>query len=259
MAGAVPKELPVATFSRKGRLAQVVIKAKDVSGAMADISSKISGEGFDVRQSSAFAVPDGKYFVYNAFVHMPDEGHSLDDLVKKLTASKHVLDVKANEGVEGAVVDTIAFPLQFAGTRVVILGSQAIVNMFGALEKVFGTGGSVIIQQQGMSYGKAMAEELGKTLPRPYMIRNYKYGMQLLMATGWGIPTVIRAYDDLSRADVRVDDCFECQGRKSGKPAGYFISGYLAGAFSYLSGKELHGKETKCVSAGAEYCEISNA
>jgi predicted hydrocarbon binding protein len=253
-----PKEIPVATFSRKRRLAHVIIKLKDVTGAMANILAITAREGVDIRQSSAYAVPKGSYAVYNSFVWLRKEGYKLEDLVKKLEASPYVLGVQAKEGVEGSVVDTLAFPFQFAGTRVVILETQGVVDMFEALQSVFGTGGSVIIQQQGVSYGKAQAVELAMTLTRPYMIRNYQYGLQLLMATGWGSPEVVRADEDLTKVVVRIRGCFECNGRRKGH-SGHFMSGYLAGVFSFLSGKEVHGAETKCLATGDEYCEFSIA
>ena len=160
------------------------------------------------------------------------------------------------DGGEGSGVDTVAFPLQFAGARVVMLETAALVNMFDSLQNLFGTGGAVIIQQQGFSYGKAQAADLGKTLTRPYMMRNYKYGLMMLMATGWGIPTVLKANTNLTEVTVRMDECFECVGRKRGRVGAHFVSGYFAGIFSYLSGKALHGRETACVALGSDHCEI---
>lgn len=252
-----PKEIPVARFSRKKRLAHIVVKAQDVTGAMAEISMILASEGVDVRQSAAFAVERGGYYVYNAFIWLTKKGYKLDNLEAKLRASKYVLQVQAEEGVEGSVIDTVTFPLQFEGERVVLLETIAVANMFDALEGVFGSGGSVIMKEQGFSYGKAMAAKMAQTLTRPYMVRNFSYGIELLRATGWGIPTVLKAKKDLTLVKIRVDESFECQARKSSKPSGYFITGFVAGVVSFLSGKELHATETACVAAGQDHCEIT--
>ena len=252
-----PKEIPIARFSRKKRLAQIVIKAKDVTGAMAEISSILTSQGVDVRQSSAFVVERERYYVYNAFVWLTKEGYRLEDLVAKLRASNYVLDVVAKEGVEGSVTDTIAFPLQFSGERVVVLETRAVADMFEALDKVFGSGSSVIIKEQGFNYGRAMTAEMAKLLTKPYMVRNFRYGMELFKATGWGIISVLEANQDLTQVRVRVDESFECERRRSKRPCGYFTSGFVAGVFSFLSGKELQGVETFCVATGQDHCEIT--
>lgn len=181
----------MARLSRRRHLAQVVVKAKDITGALTDISRVLSSQGVDIRQSTAFAIEKEGYFIYNAFVWLTKEEHRLEDVEKKLRGSSYVLDVITKDGVEGSVVDTVAFPPQFAGARVVMLETTALVNMFDSLQNLFGTGGAVIIQQQGFSYGRAQAADLAKTLTRPYMIKNYKYGLMMLMATGWGIPAVL--------------------------------------------------------------------
>ena len=250
-----PKELVVAGFSRSSRLAHIVLKLKDVTGTMAEVSSILAAEKVSIRQGSTFTVGDGEYGVYDAFVALPGEGYKLEDLVKKLEASSFVLGVQALEGVEGGVVDTLTFPIEFSGERVVLMGTNALVGVFDALESVFGTGGTVIIYQWGANYGRAFSADLAKTLTRPYMTRNFRYGLQLVMATGLGIPKVLDASGDLTRATVRVDGCFECAGRR--KSSGYFMAGFLAGVFSFLSGRELTGTETVCVTRGADHCEFT--
>lgn len=229
-----PKEIPVARLSKRRHLAHVVVKAKDITGAMSSISQILSSEEVDVRQSAAFAIEKEGYFIYNAFVWFKKEGYRPQDLTKKLRTSSFVLDVVVKDGVEGSVVDTVAFPLQFAGQRVVMLETRALKDMFEKMESVFGTGGSVIVQQEGFSYGRAQAAELAKVLTRPYMIRNYRYGLMMLMATGWGIPTVLTANEALTNVTVRIDECFECAGRKDAKESGHFMAGYLAGVLSLI-------------------------
>lgn len=256
MAQRFPKELPVARLSRTRRLAQVVVKLKDISGAMADITSITAAEGVDIRQSVAFAVDREGYAVYSMFVWLKLDGYKLEHLVGKLKKSPYVLDVQAKDGVEGAIVDTLTFPIRFAGERAVLLQTSALVEMFEEVERVFGSGGSVIVHQLGVNYGKAISSEMAKTLTRPYMIRNYRYGLNLFSAMGWGIPQVLNANEDLTRVTVRIDDCFECRGRPPGKPEGWFTGGFLAGVFSFLSGKEVRPKETKCTATGDDHCEF---
>ena len=251
-----PKEVVVARFSRKRRLAQLVVKLKDVVGAMADINAIMAEQQVDIRQSVTFAVQGKDYAVYNAFVWLKKEGYRLERLVEKLKKSRFVLDVQAKDGVEGAISDTLTFPIRFAGRRAMLIESAALVRMFEDIQGAFGSGGSVIIHQLGVNYGKALSSGLAETLTRPYMVRNYEYGLTLFSAMGWGIATVLGASDDLSKATVRVDECFECQGRRGPKATGWFMGGFLSGVFSYLSAKEVRPKETKCLATGDGWCEF---
>lgn len=254
-----PKELPIARFTRDKRLAQIVVKFKDVTGSLSDITRITGSEGVDIRQSVAFTVSRERYAVYNAFVWLPREDYRLEQLVEKVKASPFVLSVQARDGVEGSIVDTLTFPIQFAADRVVLVEISSLTSMFDELEKVFGSGGAVIIYQQGVSYGKAICAELAKTLTRPYMVRNYRYGLNLITAMGWGVPTVLSANDRLTEATVQVAECFECVGRKPKGMHGRFMAGYLAGVFSYLSGHDLRGTETKCVAVQDDFCEFKIA
>ncbi len=255
MAERFPKEFLVARFSKKFRLVQIVLKLKDVRGAMASVNSITAGEGADIRQSVAYAVATEKAVIYDTFVTIP-QGYDVSNLVKKLKASPFVLDVVGKEGYEGAIVDTLTFPINFTGQRAVLLQTKPLIEMFDAVQSVFGSGGSAIMYQQGKNYGKALAGEFAKTLTKPYMVRNVEYGLGLLQAMGWGIPTVMKKSGDLGEVTVRLQECFECEGRGKGTPVGFFTGGFMAGIFSYLSDTDVNAVEVACLSAGQGYCEF---
>ncbi len=250
-----PKEVLVARYSADERLIQLLVKMRDVVGAFADVNRITAGEGVDLRQSVTYSVPK-KYAVYSAFAAVKKD-YELDTLLSKLKESPFVIDATAVDGDDGSVIDTLLFPVNFARDRVVILQATAVVSMFEAIQQTFGSGGSVIMYQLGHHYGRSLFAKLSTTLTRPYMIKHHSYGLRILGATGWGLPTIMSENEALTRVDVKVEEGFLCEKSLAKGRAGYFVAGFLAGAYSFLSGKELQGVENKCVAVGDQACEFS--
>ena len=250
-----PKEVLVARYSADERLIQLLVKMRDVVGALADVNRITAGEAVDLRQSVTYSVPR-KYAVYSAFAVVKQD-YDLDALLGKLKESPFVIDATAVDGDDGSVIDTLLFPVNFARDRVVILEAMAVVSMFEAIQQTFGSGGSVIMYQLGHHYGRSLFAKLSTTLTRPYMIKHHAYGLKILGATGWGLPMIQSVDEDLTKVEIQVREAFLCEKSHAKGRTGYFMAGLLAGAYSFLSGKELQGSETRCVAAGDQACEFS--
>lgn len=249
------KEVLIARYSPNERLVQLLVKMKDAVGALADVNRITAGESVDLRQSITYSVPK-EYAVYSAFAAVK-KGYELSVLLGKLRQSPFVIEARAVDGVDGSVVDTLLFPVNFARDRVVVLEARAVVSMFEAIQQNFGTGGSVIMYQLGHYYGHSLFDKLAASFTPAFMAKNHAYGLKILGATGWGIPEIMSENDTLTKVAVQVKECFLCEKSRVKGRAGYFMAGVLAGAFSFLSGRELLATEEKCIANGDDICEFS--
>jgi predicted hydrocarbon binding protein len=252
----ISKEILVGRIEQGKRLAQIVVTMKDEVGATASVNALTAGLNVDIHQSETYSLPEGHVAIYNAFVVFNDMKISLNRLAKTLEDSPFVLKVQAYEGGDGVVFDEISFPVNWQGRRVVILSQQATARMFDAIRSILGSGGDVLLYQQGSSYGKDLAEFFITRLGRDYLQRNYDYGMHLLAATGWGIPEWDASEGGFPNIMVKLSSCFECEGVTSQREVCSFMRGFLTGVFGTIAGQTVHCEESKCIAKGDPNCEF---
>ena len=252
----VSKEILVGRVERGERLAQVVVKMKDVVGAAASVSALIASLKVDIRQSLTYSLKRDSSAIYNAFVVLNDPEVSLEGLVERVNQSPFVLEAHALEGPDGVVVDSISFPVNWQGRRVVILAQSAVARMLDGIRTVLGTGGYVVLYELGIDYGKELAVYFIAKLGRDYLLTNYSYWLSVLAATGWGIPELKGSKEDFPNMTVRLSSCLECDGRSSREAVCSFMRGFLSGIFSELAGHPVHCEESLCQAKGDPHCEF---
>ena len=250
------KELLVGRIEKGVKLAQVVVKMKDVVGAVASVNAMIASLNVDVRQSTTYSLPREPNAIYIAFVSLNDHDVSTDQLAERLRQSIFVLDVQVFEGREGTIVDTLSFPVSWQGRRVVILAQYAVARMLEGMRELLGTGGHVILYELGIDYGRELANYFVEKVGRDYLIRKYDYWLSVLAATGWGVPRIIGPEDDFPNFTIRLSSCLECDGRSSKEAVCSFMRGFLAGVFRELSGHTVHCEELKCSARNEGHCEF---
>jgi predicted hydrocarbon binding protein len=250
------KEILVGRVEKGARLAQVVVRIKDEVGAVANVNTLTASLKVDVRQSVTYSLPGQPFAIYNAFVSLGDPNVSLNQLVDRLRQSVFVMDVQAYEGRDGAVVDTISFPINWQGRRVVILAQQAMSRMLEGVRSVLGSGGDVILYELGADYGKELANYFMGVLGSDYLARNYDYGLNVLTATGWGIPVIIGNRADFPNMTIKLSSCLECDGRYSKQPVCSFMRGFLSGVFGKIAGHTVHCEEPQCIAKGDSRCQF---
>lgn len=252
----LPKEILVARVERGERLAQVVVKMKDEVGATASVDALTASLKVDVRQSLTYSLLREGCAIYNAFVSIRDPKVTLELLAERLRSSPFVVEAKVFEGREGAIVDTISFPVTWQGRRVVILAQYAMARMFDGVRSLLGSGGHVILYELGMDYGKELAGYLMNKLGKDYLLHNYDYGLDILAATGWGIPELQESKEDFPNLTMRLSSCLECDGRKAKEATCSFVRGFLSGILGTIAGHTVHCEETQCLAKGDSYCEF---
>ena len=252
----VSKEILVGRVERGERLAQMVVKMKDVTGAVASVSALIASLKVDIRQSLTYSLKRDSSAIYNAFVVLNDPEVTLEQVIERINQSPFVLEAHAFEGPGGTVVDTISFPVNWQGRRVVILAQQAVARMLDGIRSVLGTGGYVVLYELGIDYGKELARYFMDKLGRDYLLGNYNYWLNVLAATGWGIPDIKGSKDDFPNLTIGLSSCLECDGRSSREAVCSFMRGFLSGVFGEIAGHVVHCEESLCQAKGDSHCEF---
>ena len=255
--GTLSKELLIGRIEAGKRLAQVVVTIRDEVGAVASVNALIATLNVDIRQSMSYSLPGDSLAVYNAFVVFNDPKISLVQLVERLEESRHVVRAEALEGRDGVIVDGISFPVNWQGRRTVILSQPATTRMFEAMRYNLGSGGEVVLYQQGFSYGKELAEFFMVRLGNDYLSRNFEYTLRILAATGWGVPEFVghgRGFPDMT---ISMLSCFECDGARASQPICCFVRGFLSGISSTIAGHTVHCEELRCLAKGDPRCEFN--
>jgi len=250
------KELLVGRIEPGKRLAQVVVTMKDEVGAVASVNALVSSLNVDIRQSMSYSLAHDSLAIYNAFVVFNDPRVSIVQLVDRLKESAFFVKVEAREGRDGVIVDGISFPVNWQGRRTIILSQSATARMFEAIRFTLGSGGDVVLYQQGSSYGKELAESFMTRLGVDYLKRNFDYTLGLLSATGWGIPELVGPNDGFPNITITLQSCLECDGVKASQPACSFVRGFLAGVSSAIAGHTVHCEESHCIAVGDPRCEF---
>ena len=230
---------------------------KDVVGAVANVNALIASLKVDIRQSITYSLnKNDSSAIYNAFVVLKDPEVSLERLVDRINQSAFVLEAHAFEGRGGTVVDTISFPVNWQERRVVILAQSAVARMLDGIRSVLGTGGYVVLYELGIDYGKELAAYFIAKLGRDYLLDNYNYWLNVLAATGWGIPDIKGSKDDFPNLTIGLSSCLECDGRSSSEAVCSFMRGFLSGVFGEMAGHVVHCEESLCQAKGDSHCEF---
>jgi len=173
-----------------------------------------------------------------------------------LQSSVYVSGVEVKAGVEGFLADSLNFPLTWnTGERAVLMRVEGLRAMLSAVLAADPTNGEQDIYNQGFSFGKASWQDLLKIF-RPRTKEGLGELMGIYSAAGWGKPELVELDMTHRKAKVRMTEGFECLDMTTGKPESHFIRGHIAGVMSAYFGTDLSATETKCTSAGNDYCEF---
>lgn len=249
------KDVNVYLYNPAKRYFHIVIEMDNVPGALNNVL-ELMGK-FRINVLGSFSSVDGsaKLGVWSGFVE--DSDHTAAQLRSGLAASPHVHDAMVVESNKGFLVDGVHFPLTFnTGDRAVMLDSKAVARMLANVMEEFGSGGSVILYEEGKSYGKEVASEYARTLGGEFISANLAEVLKLYQALGWF--RVESAVVDPIREVITVQaaENFECEAPRAGPAHSHFVRGHLEGMISVWLGEELESKETECSASGAKFCEF---
>lgn len=143
-------------------------------------------------------------------------------------------------------------------SRILVLGSYGWATVQAELDSTFITGGSVILQRMGYSYGRYLGQLIKKMFekkdPVPVAVQAL---IQLVKGAGWGNMTLTGG--DLSQGvlNLAVRDCLFCMHMKKGtEPRCYFLAGTVAGFADAITGNQHRSHEGRCIAKEDNVCEI---
>lgn len=250
------KDVNVYLDNPSARLFQVVVELKNVPGALSSVLQVLQDLHLNILGSFSSVDPHGKTGVWSAFVK--DSRHSASELKAKISLSEYVLDSKVAESRDGFLVDGIHFPLAWnTGDRAFLGRTKHFARMLSKMREKFGTGGEVLLYEEGYNWGKETWEDFAGALRTGFARSNLDVILKLYQALGWFKLEGVEHDRQSHLVNVRTSSNFECEGEKSLRPHSDFVRGHLCGALTAILGEEMVCEETRCTAAGDRLCEFS--
>ncbi len=141
------------------------------------------------------------------------------------------------------------------GSRVVALGSHGWATIEKELESTFMTGGQVILQRVGYSYGRAMGRAAKKAEVTPEETMDTMQA--LARESGWGLLSLNSGDLFGGEARITIKDCFFClHAKEETESVCFTLVGLVNGIADEIIGVSHRVTETKCIAKGDTVCEI---
>ena len=241
-------------YSRDKKLFHLVGKLKDVPGSLGDVLALLS-KRLNLLGSVSYTLGDGNA-IWSAFGEAVNPSESAAALKQILLSSGVVSEFDVTEDDEGLLVDSFHTGIvSESGESYLMMPRNALSHMFDQVVIQFGSGGELLLYNQGTSLGKDVAEFFVRLLGVDLAKRKVAQLRPLLSALGWGVPVRV-SEDPPGTYTLRVEDCFECSSGHDVTRGCSFMMGYFAGAASRVIGIEIACKETKCRLKGDRDCEF---
>jgi len=252
-----PKIVRVYHDAKSKRALVATVWLKDVPGALAAAASALASAGVNLASSSTSKLNGSGTAEWGFFAEVEDERLTHESLSLALGNTPQVLKFEFEEGNHGVVVDDFHYPLRFSsGQQGMIVSRGTFSGMLAHMREVFGSGGTVIAYELGLSTGKQDGEELVRALGMERVRENLPRLLNLYLAQGWGVPELTSLNLEPLHVTVRFGDSFECTGVRSFRPNSHFMRGHLAGLAKVLFNKNVECMEVKCLATGNDYCEF---
>ncbi len=250
-----PKSVMAYAYQPGKRLFHIIFELRNQPGTMAGVGSLL--ERFDIRMLQGFASSEGGRAVWGIFAEEGGRPVDLQELEGALRSSPFLIDATIRESKDGLLVDSEHFPLTLgAGDRIVIMRTNLLSGMFKRLRTLFGSGGNVVLYEEGLEYGKEAAEMWMGRVGRRFVVEHAERLLQIPSSVGWA-RVALEGPPDGRTATVRLWDSFECSGQKSDACYSQFVRGYLCGLFrAVTAGTAMECTETSCVAKGDGFCEF---
>ena len=247
-----PKEETPYYFAEGKRLFQVVARVPGDKGALGRLLDSLEAN-VDLVSTATYLGPD-ESLILSAVAEDRTKGLGAEKLASLLKADVKGVEVEVFEGREGMLVDTFHTGLLTGPESLMLMQRETFTRMLDRVHRLLGSGGEVLLFEEGAALGRARAEAFLKSLGSRRVRSNFPYLMSTLTAQGWGdVTTSEGAGDDIT---ITVRDCFECSSSAGGRVGCYLLLGYLVGSSSAIIGKELAGVETSCRLRGRDVCEF---
>jgi|GEM_PF-1121274 len=143
------------------------------------------------------------------------------------------------------------------GVDWVLFRVEALHGMVQEVNKVLGTGSSLVWYMAGKGAGRSMAKVLQTHLKEKESLAAV-FDKIARSYTRWGWGRIERALlrEKTGEFIIRIYDNAFAREQHSQVPSCYFLKGYIEGLIETLTGKHATSEETKCMAKGDHYCEF---
>ena len=205
--------------------------------------------------SSSYTLGDGTA-IWSGFGTSLLEGETEEKLKKLIERSPFVSECEVKGSDRGLLIDSFHSGLDVAPDRPgVVFPIVGVARIYDRMVQTFGSGGKVILYEEGSELGKSTGRYLNARLGKGDLEWKVKALLGTYKAYGWGSASLEVEEPD-TRFRVTIHDDFECSEMGKGRKGCDYLRGHLVSTISTLSGKEFEGEETKCRLRGDPLCEF---
>ncbi|MGP8126113.1 MAG: hypothetical protein ACLQEQ_09695 [Nitrososphaerales archaeon] len=146
-------------------------------------------------------------------------------------------------------------------SRVMAIASFGWASLQAELQSTFMTGGSVILQRMGYSYGRYLAKQEKLKASRAKKTLSSSSALDVLQEAssdqGWGKLSLNGGDFEIGSVNLVMKNCFFCLHEKRGTSATcHFLVGLVVGVADEVTGMSHKASEARCVSKDDGLCEI---
>jgi predicted hydrocarbon binding protein len=235
------------------KLFHIIVKLSDAPGSYSAILNLI-GPKVNLVGTTTYTLSDGTA-IFSGYSEALSKNDTANQLEKLIMSSKAAIEAEVVEGSDGLLIDTFHTGIEVGGDEFMLVRRSGISLMFGHVARLLGSGGEVLLYEEGYSLGKLNAESMVKNLGKEVVRNNSAQLSHFLTAQGWGATELENGPNEDSYL-VKVQDCFECSARASSRKGCDFMRGYFVGAAEASFGGKREAKEVRCALKGAPACEF---
>ncbi len=247
------KELPTILCSRGLHLWWISVGLENRIGILADVARVVSDLGLNIGSSQSWVAADGRTGRWTCFAETR-ETLTAARIESALQRRPGVTDVAVESDHHGVLIAKGYPILSTIGSRLVAITASPFSAMLDEVRMTLGSGGAVLLYQQGKALGKVTWEGNFSTVGEAVVHEEAAYLLELYSTLGWGQLESVTIDEASKRAVVVVSDSFECASTSGGSSCCYFLRGHIAGFFETLWKVPIQAAETTCRGKGDPVC-----
>ncbi len=256
-----PRNVDVWEYAPGRKLAEVVIRVKNVKGAVAKCSEAVSDVGVKVLTGFVTAPTSSPIATWSFFADITDSSLSIKGLKERLLGLPVVDSVQALSSEDGFVVDKQHFPVQWAGRRALILRADALSEMLDRLWNVFGTGAAMIVDQMAEAMGRHYAREVIEDFGKKFAVDHLEELLSTYAALGYAEVVLEPSKSSGFQMVLNAKELFECEAnaKRKVRRRSFFFRAHLRGFVAGVFGSDVEVTEVQCLTEGDEACSFQIA
>lgn len=248
---AMPKRDFLMYYAKGKKLFQIVLHISDEPGSLSAVLNILSKK-VNLLGTSSYTLNDGTA-VYSAFAEALSPKVTARSLQRDLGQVKSTLEADVRGGVGGLLVDTFHSGLSIGGENYLMVRGDGLNGMFDRIVQLFGTGGKVLLYEQGKAMGLKNAQSVMDEIGIGMVKAKASYLAHALTAQGWG-QTRSESIPGSPEVRITVDDCLECSAPTRIRKGCDFLRGYFEGIVQVQSEQNMNSTEVDCRLKGGKAC-----